>query len=185
VEWGNVTPFVLKDSFQFRPGPPYEVTSKKYAANFKEVKTLGVSEAKYHYHYWRPVTAIQLADTDGNPDTIVDPGWEPLETTSAVPDYDSGHRIEGGAAAQVLRRFFKTDQVGLSTCRFTLLLIEERSGGANEGFRSYSLLPQAADENGVSRIYVGFHFRKAVDEGIKHGRKIGDRAIDRFLKPVH
>jgi hypothetical protein len=246
VEWGNVTPFVLKDSTQFRPGPPYEVTSKKYTADFNEVKMLGVrigstrtaeqtqiahfwvessplqwnriaraisaaerldvwenarlfgllnlaladgyigvSEAKYHYNYWRPVTAIQLAEMDGNPDTIADPGWVPLEPTPAVPEYDSGHSVEGGAAAQVLKRFFKTDQVSFTTCSLTLPLIEEQCGGANEVLRSYSSFSQAADENGVSRIYVGFHFRKAVDEGIKHGRKIGDRAVDHFLQPVH
>jgi hypothetical protein len=30
---------------------------------------------------WRPVTAIQLADTDGNPDTAADPAWLPLVNT--------------------------------------------------------------------------------------------------------
>jgi hypothetical protein len=50
--------------------------------------------------------------------------------------------------------------------------------------RSYFSFSQAADENGLSRILVGYHFRKAVEEGIKHGRKIGKRAADHFLKPV-
>ena len=44
--------------------------------------------------------------------------------------------------------------------------------------------PHAAQENGISRILVGFHFRKAVDEGIEHGHRIGDLAVDRFLRPV-
>jgi hypothetical protein len=47
-------------------------------------------------------------------------------------------------------------------------------------FHSFS---QAAQENGLSRILVGFHFRNAVQEGIEHGRKIGNRAVDRFLRP--
>jgi hypothetical protein len=50
--------------------------------------------------------------------------------------------------------------------------------------RSYFSFSQAADENELSRILVGYHFRKAVEEGIKHGRKIGKRAVDHFLKPV-
>jgi hypothetical protein len=67
----------------------------------------------------------------------------------------------------------------------TLPLPEERCGGAQQVLRSYSTFTQAADENGVSRIPVGFHFRKAVEEGIKHGRKIGKRAVEHFLKPVN
>jgi hypothetical protein len=49
-------------------------------------------------------------------------------------------------------------------------------------FRSFS---QAAEENGLSRILVGFHFRKAVEDGIEYGRKIGDYAAHHFLRPVH
>jgi hypothetical protein len=243
--WGNVTPFVLDDSAQFRPGPPYNVTSKKYTTDFNEIRSLGAKdsstrtdeqteiahfwvessplqwnriartvaeaagfnvwenarlfgllnmaladgyigswETKYHYNYWRPITAIQLAGTDGNRDTVADPTWEPLQPTPPIPDYDSAHAVEGGAAAEVLQRVLKDDQVSFSTCSLTLPLPEEQCGGANEVLRSYASFSQAADENGVSRILVGFHFRKAVEEGIKHGRKIGKHAVQHFLKPV-
>jgi hypothetical protein len=243
--WADVTPFVLRDSTQFLPNPPYEVTSKKYAADFNEVKALGARvgssrteeqtqiayfwvessllqwnriartvstaegldlwenarlfgllnmaladgyiagfEAKYHYKFWRPITAIQLADTDGNPDTTADPAWEPLELTPPHPDYPSTHSVEGGAAAQVLQRFFGTDHIGFSACSLSLPLLEEQCGGAMEVLRSFSSFSQAAEENGVSRIYVGFHFRKAVKEGIKQGRKIGQWTVSHFLKPV-
>jgi hypothetical protein len=236
---------VIDDSAQFRPGPPYEVTSKKYTADFNEIKSLGAKdsstrtdeqtqiahfwvessplqwngiartvsataeldvwenarlfgllnmaladgyigslETKYHYNYWRPVTAIQLADTDGNPDTTADPTWEPLRPTPPIPDYDSAHAVEGGAAAEVLQRVLKTDHLSFSTCSLTLPLPEEQCGGANEVLRSYASFSQAAGENGVSRILVGFHFRKAVEEGIKHGRKIGKHAVQHFLKSV-
>jgi hypothetical protein len=243
--WGDVTPFVLHNSAQFRPPPPYDVTRKKYAADFNEIKRLGVKsgstrteeqtriayfwvesaplqwnriartvaaaagldlwenaqlfgllnmaladgyigslETKYYYNYWRPVTAIQLADTDGNPDTIADPTWEPLEPTPPIPDYDSAHAVEGGAAAEVLKRVFKTDLVAFSTCSLSLPLPEEQCGGTHAVLRSYASFSQAADENGISRILVGFHFRKAVEEGIKHGRKIGKHAVEHFLKPA-
>ncbi len=81
---------------------------------------IGTFETKYHYRFWRPVTAIRLADIDGNPATIADPTWTPLRQTPAIPDYDSGHAVEGGAGAQVLRRFFHTDQMRFSACSFTL-----------------------------------------------------------------
>jgi hypothetical protein len=38
--------------------------------------------------------------------------------------------------------------------------------------------------NELSRILAGFHFRKAFEEGIEHGRKIGNLAVDRFLRPA-
>jgi len=50
--------------------------------------------------------------------------------------------------------------------------------------RSYSSFSEAADENAVSRIYIGIHFRRAVEEGVQHGRKIGKYAVHKFLKPV-
>ena len=146
---------MLKDASQFRPGPPYSLTSRKYAADVNEVQRLGgddittpsartdeqteialywvdtsplmwnritraVSsaegldlwesarvfgllnlaltdgyigtwETKYHYRFWRPVTAIRLAGIDGNAATNADPTWTPLletpsrTTTSGTP----------------------------------------------------------------------------------------------------
>jgi hypothetical protein len=246
--WGKVTPFVLRQSSQFRSGPPYRVGSKKYAADFNEIKSLGgddvttpsarteeqtqiglfwiessplawnriarsVSastgldlwenarlfgllnmamadgyigswETKYHYNFWRPVTAIRLAETDGNPDTEGDPTWTPLQPTYPMPDHDSGHAVEGGVAAEVLKQFFGTDHISFSACSLTLPLVEEQCGGASEVLRSFENFTEAAEENGVSRILIGIHFRKAVEDGIEHGRKIGNRAVNRFLKPV-
>ena len=104
--------------------------------------------------------------------------------TPPIPDYDSGHSVEGGVAAQVLTRFFGTDRVSFEICSFTLLP-GSACGDGSPVLRSYTSFSQAREENGVSRILVGFHFRKAVDEGIKHGRKIGNRAVDRFLRPAN
>jgi hypothetical protein len=84
----------------------------------------------------------------------------------------------------VLQRFFETDEVSFDTCSTTLPLSEEQCGGSQEVRRAFSSFTAAAEENGVSRIYVGYHFRKAVEEGIKHGRRIGNRAVKLFLRPV-
>ncbi|MEJ7810035.1 MAG: vanadium-dependent haloperoxidase [Gemmatimonadaceae bacterium] len=245
--WADVTPFVLRKSSQFRPGPPYAVTSRRYAADFNEIKTLGGDgvttpsartadeteialfwvesaplqwnriartvavqrgldlwesarlfgllnmaladgyvasfDTKRHYNFWRPVTAVRLADSDGNPNTEADPTWTPLVPTPPVTEYESAHAIEGSAAAQVLRRFFGTDRIRFTTCSLTLPA-GSRCSDESPVLRSYRSFSQAGEENGLSRILVGFHFRKAVEEGIARGRKIGDYAVDRFLRPV-
>jgi hypothetical protein len=144
---------------------------------------IGSFETKYLYNYWRPVTAIQLAATDGNPDTEADPTWTPLVPTPPIPDHDSAHSVEGGAAAQVLRRFFRSDRISFETCSLTLPA-GSTCNDADPVLRSYGSFTQAEKENGVSRILVGFHFRNAVDDGIKHGRRIGSRAVRLFLRPV-
>jgi hypothetical protein len=247
--WGHVTPFVLKNALQFKPAPPYAVTSKKYAEDFNEVKRLGgdgittpsartpdqtqmarfwvesspllwnrvgrtvatqkglnlwesarlfgllnmaladgyigTFATKYQvYNYWRPVTAIRAAATDGNPWTEADPTWTELVPTPPIPDYDSGHSVEGGAAAQVLMRFFGTDHATFSICSYTLLP-GETCADASPVMRHFTSFSAASDENGLSRILVGFHFRKAVTAGIDHGAKIGNRTVSLFLRPVH
>lgn len=104
--------------------------------------------------------------------------------TYPTPDYDSGHSVEGGAAAEALKRFFGTDHIGFSVCSLTLPA-GSACNDASPIFRSYSSFSEAADENGLSRILIGIHFRPAVEEGIQHGRKIARRAASRFLRPVH
>ena len=246
--WQNVIPFVLKDSSQFRPGPPYAVTRKKYTADFNEVKFLGgddvttpsartadqteialfwyensplkwnriartvsadrgltlwenarlfgllnlaladgyiaMVDTKNHYNYWRPVTAIQTGDTDGNPDTIGDPTWTPLRPTPPNQDYASGHSIEGGAGAEVLKQFFDTDEISFQDCG-VMLPAGRTCSDATPIFRSYASFSQAAAENAYSRILIGFHFRKSVEEGTEYGQKIGRRAANLYLRPVH
>lgn len=144
---------------------------------------IGSFESKNHYNFWRPVTAIQLADSDGNPQTIADPTWTPLRPTPPITDHDSAHSVEGAAAAEVLKEFFGTDDISFEACSLTLAP-GSTCNDAAPVFRSYGSFSQAAEENGLSRILVGFHFRHAVEEGLKHGRKIGDRAVNLFLRPV-
>jgi len=144
---------------------------------------VGSFDTKYHYNYWRPVTAIQTADTDGNDRTQADPDWTPLRPTPPIPDYDSAHSVEGGAAAAVMRRYFGTDRISFTTCSLSLP-VGSTCSDATPVTRRYTSLSQAARENGLSRILIGFHFRTAVKEGIKHGDRIGDRAVNRFMEPV-
>jgi hypothetical protein len=130
---------------------------------------------KYEFEFWRPVTAIRAGDTDGNDATIPDPAWSSLLNTPNLPDYTSTHSVLGGAAAEVLRRFFRKDDVAFTTT----------NGMPFAGqTRSYTSFSQAAEENGESRIYAGIHFRTAVEDGIKQGDQIGGFVFTHILRPL-
>jgi len=245
--WADVTPFVLRASSQYRASAPYKVTSKKYAEDYREVKSLGGDgvttpsartpeqtqialfwvessplqwnriartvadstgldtwesarlfgllnlamadgyissfETKNHHNFWRPVTAIHEGDNDGNRQTAGDATWTPLVGTPPIPDHDSAHAVEGAAAARVLQRFFGTDEIAFQTCSLTLPAAEA-CGGPSQVLRTFSSFNEAAEENGESRVLVGFHFRHAVDEGLEHGRHIANRAYSRVFRPL-
>jgi hypothetical protein len=130
-------------------------------------------EAKYEFRFWRPVTAIHEAASDGNPLTKADPTWQPFLTTPPVPDYPSTHTVLGAAAAEVLSELLG-DDVRYSATSLTL-------PGVTRHFQGFSM---AAHENGLSRIYAGIHFRHAVRDGHRQGRSIG-QAVAEALEPVH
>src|SRR5262245_16115632 len=136
---------------------------------------IGGYEAKYEFNFWRPVTAIRAGDTDGNARTVADPAWSSFLNTPNIPDYTSTHSVAGGAAAEILRRFFHTDHVP-----FTVT-----SGAPFGGLtRSFSSFSQAALENGLSRIYAGIHFRTAVEDGIQQGKQIGGFVFTHSPQPL-
>jgi hypothetical protein len=144
---------------------------------------VGSWNAKFRVNFWRPVTAIQMADTDGNPGTLPDPTWTPLRPTPPMPDHDSAHSVEGGAAAEVFRRVFGTDDIGFSACSLSLPA-GSTCNDATPVIRNFGSFTQAEAENGRSRVLVGFHFTNAVEEGIQHGRRIADRAVNLFMRPA-
>jgi hypothetical protein len=145
-----------------------------YIANF---------DTKAHYNRWRPITAIREAATDGNPDTSADPTWTPLADTPAGPEYDSGHSLEGGAAAQIMQHFFGADNIGFTTCS-TTMPAGSTCNDAHPVTRSFTSFSQAAEENALSRILVGFHFRNAINQGLEHGRQIGHHTFVHYLGPL-
>jgi len=130
-------------------------------------------EAKYRFRFWRPETAIPAAGTDGNPFTQPEATWRPFLITPPVPDYPSTHTVLGWAAAEVLIDVLG-DRLRYSATSLTL-------PGVTRAYRGFS---QAAEENGMSRIYAGIHFVHAVKEGRRQGRGIG-RAVAEALPPVY
>jgi hypothetical protein len=131
-------------------------------------------DAKYHYESWRPVTAIPLADDDGNPDTISDPAWTPLLPTPAHPEYVSGHTSSSGAAATVLADFFGEDTP------FTL-----ESTAVPGWVRSYPSFSAAMDELADARVFAGFHFRTACEDGRILGSDVAGYLLDNLMGRIH
>lgn len=122
---------------------------------------------KYEHRFWRPVTAIHAAETDGNPQTQPDAGWQPLLVTPPVPDHPSTHTVLGWSAAEVLIELFG-DRQRYSLTSLTLPNVTRH-------FRGFS---QAAHENGASRLYAGIHFPHAIKEGRRQGRSIGQAVAE-------
>jgi hypothetical protein len=130
-------------------------------------------KAKMIHFFWRPFTAIRLGDADGNTNTIGDPAWQVLwSPIPPITDHPSAHAAAGGAAAALLRSFFGNDHISFSFESVTL-------PGKPRSFESFS---HAARENSLSRIYVGYHFRKACDDGEALGESIGDWIAEHQLK---
>ena len=128
-------------------------------------------DAKYAYDWWRPVTAIRAADTDGNPHTEADPSWTPLVSTPPFPEHVSGHSTFSAAAAAVLSEFHGSDQ-------FEFSLESDGLFGVTRRFDRFS---EAAHEAGMSRIYGGIHFRAANEGGQALGRAVGRYVVENYL----
>jgi hypothetical protein len=136
--------------------------------------TFAIWDAKYTYNFWRPVTAIRAADTDGNPDTAADPTWTPFLVTSNHPSYNSGHSGVSGAAAAVLAAFFGTDDIAFSFSSDSLPGVT----------RSYASFSAALQECSDSRVYAGIHWRFDVQTGQVVGGEVGAYIFGHFLRPA-
>lgn len=132
-------------------------------------------ESKYHYNFWRPVTAIERAAHDGNPATSPVPGWQVVAfPTPPVPDYPSAHASAGGGAMAILESIVPRGPKHFSTTSGSLIGVT----------RHFASVESAAWENALSRIYVGFHFREAVTAGMQQGRAVGSYVVETVLQPA-
>jgi len=132
-------------------------------------------ESKYHYNFWRPMTAIRLGDSDGNAQTAGDPAWTSFTfPCPPIPEYPSGHAASGGAGEAVLTALFGRDDMAFT----------HRSVSLPGPTRHFTRFSQAALEIALSRIYVGFHFRLAVVAGLAQGREVGQQVVATRLPRV-
>lgn len=132
-------------------------------------------DGKFHYALWRPVTAIQAGDTDGNVATPPDADWQSHCVNPPVPDYPSTHAALGKASSVILARNFGDDS------SFTLSTSTAIPAGAT---RSFTSLSAAAEENADSRVACGIHFRFATDAGLVLGEQVANYIADNYLQPL-
>ena len=132
--------------------------------------------AKYDFKFWRPVTAIALADTDGNPATEVVLGWAPLRNTPPYPDYVSGHACFTGAVSGSLDNLFGA---GPLSPAYTMPSLVD---GVPD--RSYTSTDALDTETMNARIWNGFHFRSAMSDGNALGHAVADYAVANYFQPT-
>jgi hypothetical protein len=137
---------------------------------------IAVWDAKYHYGYWRPITAIQLADTDGNPDTVADAAWEPLLATPPYPDYVSGFNGVTGALTGSLSRI-----LGLGHGGRVDLYITSVAAGVTRHYRFASAL----NRDGINgRVWLGIHFRTADEVAINMSTRVANWGLNHYFQPI-
>jgi hypothetical protein len=230
----DVKPFLIKGASQFRSDGPDNLTSRKYAREFEEVKTYGTAaltgprttdqtnaalywaenpprtwnrvvntlstthgvslvenarlfaelyltvadtfiavwDEKAHYGFWRPITAIRLADTDGNSRTEKDENWLPLLANPPYPEHPSGHLGLSGAIGKTLQQFFRTDKLA-----WTDTNIAGRT-------RSFTRVSDAVEEIENARVWSGIHFRNADEASVRISRKIANHRDKHYFNRI-
>lgn len=134
--------------------------------------TIACSDSKEFWSFWRPVTAISLAGTDGNPRTTADPNWTPLLVTPPIPEYPSGHACGTGARMATYRHFFGSDGIPFSA--FSV------DTGTTRHFNGFA---EATAELVEARIWGGIHFRTSDLDGASLGRAVADHTTAHHFQP--
>jgi hypothetical protein len=135
-------------------------------------------DAKYHSWFWRPDHAIPQADTDGNPNTVADASWTPLQTTPNFPEYPSAHACNSTAFVAALRAFFGTGRVALT--------LDSRAPGLPEAARTrtFHRLRNVVKNVDMARVLVGFHFRNSTLDGSILGRRVTRYITHHYFQPL-
>jgi len=226
-----VTPFGYEDPTRFRPGAPPRLNSRRYTADYLEIKDYGASnspsrtaeqsatalfwsgsasalwtanvrsaaasmdlltaarfealglaavtnalitawDSKFHYMFWRPVTAIRAGDMDGNPNTEADPQWTPFIVTPSHPEYIAAHATVGAAATGFYTVWFGTDEFPLDF---------KGTGGA---VRHYESVADIHAEESNARVWGGMHWRHSTEVGTRVGTRVGHYTATHLLKEL-
>ena len=147
---------------------------------------IGCWHEKYRGNFWRPITAIREADTDGNPATTADPTWLPLFdpstpvapgapplVTPAFPENPSGHLCATGAIVSTLQHFFGRDRVPISA--------KSNESGTT---RHFARLSDVLREVTNARVWGGIHFRTADIQGAQLGATVARYERRHYFQPA-
>jgi hypothetical protein len=161
----------LVASVASRPGRDALANARLYAvvAQAMDDALISVMDAKYHYNFWRPMTAIRNGDIDGHPATERDATWTPLIETPAHPEYPCAHCILAATVGTVLQAEITPGTI--------LATASPSAQGATRRWRSTdSLMREVAD----ARVFDGVHYRNSTEVGLAMGQRIGEIAVARL-----
>jgi hypothetical protein len=136
---------------------------------------LAVFDAKYHYNFWRPITAIRNGDMDGNDVTEREATWQPIDNTPMHPEYPCAHCILSGTIASVIKTALGSDDIPEIAITSTTAL------GVTHRFTNMTAF---ADEVANARIWSGFHYRFSTRVGRNMGNKIGEYVVTNVMQPA-
>jgi hypothetical protein len=137
---------------------------------------ISVFDAKYHYDFWRPITAIRNADNDDNPATERDATWQPIDNTPMHPEYPCAHCITSAAVAAVIEAALGSADIPEVT------MSSPTAPGASHRWTNVWAY---ADEVSMARIYAGFHYRFSTRVGQDMGRKIGQLVVQSLMQKTN
>jgi hypothetical protein len=137
--------------------------------------SIAVFDAKYHFEFWRPVTAIRNGDHDDNPATEPEPTWQPIDSTPMHPEYPCAHCIQSGAAAGVIEVVLGSQEIPEVTMTSTTA-----PGVTHRWTNTAAYTEEVAN----ARVWAGFHWRFSTRVGTEMGRKIGNYVVETVMRPV-
>jgi hypothetical protein len=136
---------------------------------------IAVLDAKYHYNFWRPITAIRNGDTDGNPATDREATWQPIANTPMHPEYPCSHCIQSGVVAGVVKALLGTVDIP------EIAMTSPTAPGVTHRWTNMTAF---TEEVANARIWAGFHYRFSTRVGTDMGLQIGEYVVKSVMQPV-
>jgi hypothetical protein len=136
---------------------------------------IAVLDAKYHYNFWRPITAIRNGDIDGNPATDIEATWQPIANTPMHPEYPCSHCIQSGSVAGVIKAVLGTAEIP------EIAITSPTAPGVTHRWTNMTAL---TEEVANARIWAGFHYRFSTRVGTDMGLQIGEYVVNNVMQPV-
>jgi hypothetical protein len=162
------------------------VTAKQMSvgdsARFMTLVALGLNDAlivvfdaKYHYNFWRPITAIRNGDIDDNPDTDREATWQPIDNTPMHPEYPCAHCILSGTVAGVIKASLGSMDIP------EVAMTSPNAPGVTHRWTNMTVF---AEEVANARIWAGFHYRFSTRVGTEMGHQIGEQVVRNVMQPA-
>ena len=166
--WATALPDVhmgVVHSVAIAPGREVTRNARLYAAVTAALNDaeIAVFDAKYHYQFWRPITAIRNGDRDDNPDTERDANWQPMIVTPVQPEYPCAHCIIAATIGAMIRAELGRDPVPP---------LSSKSNTAPGVTRRWTRTEDVVKEVSEARVWDGVHYRNSCEVGDRMGEQV-------------